>query len=196
MALYNDLAWRDIILMCSDLLQQGVLVQRDVDGKLDFKASAPSWDVPWHFTVQKGNLNCLLWNRVIFNHIFKKVPDSLLQGRVWVPSGCQNCFKIVVRPHNLKQLFDLVDLQKRLDFDAKCGIEHRPYVFGLYGGYFYNRGLEQGLDRYKVVRKEVDKCLSCIAASLAVITEKYFKLIDQEEQICPLRQGSFTQDFY
>ena len=75
MALYNDLAWRDIILMCSDLLQQGVLVQRDVDGKLDFKTSAPSWDVPWHFTVQKGNLNCLLWNRIIFNHIFKKVPE-------------------------------------------------------------------------------------------------------------------------
>ncbi len=157
MALYNQLRRRDIILMCADLLQQNVLVQRDVDGKLDFKNPAPSWDVPWHFTVQKGNLNCLLWSRLMFHNIFKKIPDSIINGQVWIPSGCQNCFKVVVRPQTLKQLFALVDLQKKLDIDAKCGVEHRAYVFGNYGGYFYNRGMEQGLETYNIVREAINE---------------------------------------
>ena len=157
MALYNQLARKDIHMMCYELLKEGILHIRDVDGKLDFKHATQAWDVPWHFVVQKGNLNCQLWNKIMFNVVFKKAPESLLQGRVWVPSGCQACFKIVSRPNTLKQLFATVELQKRLDLDAKCGLEHRAYVHGLYGGYWYNRGLEQGLERYKIVRKAHDE---------------------------------------
>jgi hypothetical protein len=157
MALYNEIARRDILMMCFDLLKQGVLKQRDVDGKLEFNNPAPAWDVPWHFTVQKADLNCQLWSKVMFNVVFKKVPVSMQNGTVWVPSGCQNCFKIVARPKTIKQLFAIVKLQKRLDIASKCGIEHRAHVFGNYGAYWYNRGLEEGLKNYKVVRQAIDE---------------------------------------
>lgn len=154
---YRDLRRRDIIIMCYDLLKQGVLRIRDADGKLEWKDPSMSWDGPWHHTVQKGNLNCILWSKIMFNVVFKKAPQSMRNGKVWVPSGCQSCWKVVARPKTIKQLFAMVDLQKALDLDAKCGLEHRAHVFGLYGGYWYTRSMEQGLQVYKIVRQALDE---------------------------------------
>lgn len=144
-------------MWCFDLLKNGYLIIRDKDGKLDFGPASMAWDVPWHFTVQRGILNCQLWSKVIFNEIFKKLPPSLTNGKVWVPSGCQSCWKVVSRPKTVKQLFATADLQKRLGWHAKCGLEHRAHVFGLYGAYWYSRSIEQGVECYKLVRKEIDE---------------------------------------
>ena len=43
---------------------------------------------------------------------------------------------------------------------CKCGTEHRLTTTGLYGGYFYCKGEEEGLARYKEVRTLVNKHLS------------------------------------
>jgi hypothetical protein len=51
----------------------------------------------------------------------------------------------VVRPTTLKELFQLHDIQVELDRPSKCGIEKRYTVHALYGGYFYNNSLEEGL---------------------------------------------------
>ena len=157
MAPYNDLRRRDILMMCFELLKNKVLVIRDADGKLEFGPAMGAWDVPWHFVVQKGNLNCQLWSKVMFSVIFKNAPVSLTKGKTWVPTGCQGCYKVVARPKTIKQLFATVELQKRLGLHAKCGLEHRAHVFGLYGAYWYNRGLEQGKECYKIVRKAIDE---------------------------------------
>lgn len=143
-------------MWCFDLLKQGYLVIRDSDGKLDFGPANSAWDVPWHYVVQKGILNCQLWSKVMFGQIFKKLPKEITGGKQWVPIGCQSCWKVVARPKTLKQLFATVDLQKRLGHHAKCGIEHRAHVFGLYGAYWYNRSQEQGLECYRMVRTAVD----------------------------------------
>jgi hypothetical protein len=74
----------------------------------------------------------------------------------WVPSDCQGCWKVVVRPPTLLALFALEHLQKRLDRPSKCGIEVRESVHGLYGGYFYNLSLEDGRECYAAVRAAVD----------------------------------------
>lgn len=153
---YTALRRRDILMWSFDLLKQGYLVVRDSDGKLDFGPSNIAWDVPWHFVVQKGVLNCQLWSKVMFNEIFKKVSPKIRKDKVWVPSGCQSCWKVVARPKTLKQLIATVDLQKRLGWHAKCGIEHRAHVFGLYGAYWYSRSLQQGLECYKLVRQAYD----------------------------------------
>ena len=157
MTLYNDIAQRDIIKMCEELLRQKILFQRDVDGKLELGEGKPAWDVPWEFTVQAGDLNCQLWSNLMFKQIFNRLPFYYTGGKKFVPSGCMDCFKVVARPKTLKGLFALSRLQKRLDKPAKCGIEHRQYVFGLYGGYWYNRGLDEGLERYKEVRKAINE---------------------------------------
>ncbi len=78
----------------------------------------------------------------------------------FIHSYCHKCFKVVVKPRTVKELFTLQELQQTMDRPAKAGIEIRGYVPKLYGGYFYNRGLSNGQECYKVVRKLVDEKIS------------------------------------
>jgi len=80
----------------------------------------------------------------------------------FIPTLCLACWKVVVRPKTLLELFKLYNLQvgmnEKEDVACKCGIEiDRPYVHALYGGYFYCHEKESGLERYSQVRKLVDE---------------------------------------
>ena len=155
MAYYNDVMSKDIVSMAYGLLEKRALKLRDVDGKLVYDSST-EWKTPWHHVKSGDSINCQLWNAVMFVHLFKNLPYSVTGGRSFIPTGCQHCFKVVVRPPTLKALFALEALQERLGLDSKCGIEMRAHVFGLYGGYFYNRGLSAGHECYGKVRAAVD----------------------------------------
>jgi hypothetical protein len=87
----------------------------------------------------------------------------------FIHSFCHECYKVVVRPRTVKQLFQLCDLQEKMTYSAKCGIELRPSVPTLYGGYFYNRGLDAGRECLKTVKKEVR---SKIDPSMKVILKR------------------------
>jgi len=69
---------------------------------------------------------------------------------------CLQCWKVVVTPHNLIQLFELEQIQLEMNVPCKCGIELRDYTPKFYGGYFYNHSLDEGRERYEQVRKAVD----------------------------------------
>jgi hypothetical protein len=82
----------------------------------------------------------------------------------------------VVKPFTLKELMDLYAFQKAFtanymekDRFCKCGIEERKCVHYNYGGYFYNKSKQQGLERYEQVRKAVDK----INPHIPVILKRY-----------------------
>ncbi len=77
-------------------------------------------------------------------------------GRLgFIHSYCHDCYKVVAKPKTVKQLFQLHALQQKMGLPAKCGIEIRPFVPRLYGGYFYNRSLEAGKECLKKVKKAV-----------------------------------------
>lgn len=97
------------------------------------------WDGPWFHVRHHPEADCNLWHKVIFNN-FK-----------FIPEGCLSCWKVVVRPQWLEDLFKLLEFQLELDRPSKCGTELRPNVYGAYGGYFYNRSKEEGLECYKTV---------------------------------------------
>ena len=118
------------------------------DGKFVPNGVSVGWDAPWVYVQTVSDARCDIYHKVFFN-ILKMVP-----------SYCRNCWKIVVRPQNLIELFDLYEFQREMGVPCKCGIEKRPTVDGLYGGYFYTKSKEQGLERYKEVRKLVNKHLS------------------------------------
>lgn len=152
MSFYEKLKGGNLIRLFGQLLKAGALKMRDGDGKfmVDFHLT---WDAPWVYTKVDKRMNCFLWKDITFHSIIEKqVPP----GHQWVPFACQECYKVVVRPETLKQLFALEKVQRQLDHPSKCGTEERPSVFGNYGGYFYNRGLHEGIDCYKKVRKAVD----------------------------------------
>lgn len=82
-------------------------------------------------------------------------------GRLgFIHSHCHECWKVVVKPKTVKQLMQLCDLQEEINHPAKCGIELRPFVPRLYGGYFYNRSYDAGMECLKkikrVVRERID----------------------------------------
>jgi hypothetical protein len=74
----------------------------------------------------------------------------------FVPLGCMDCYKIVVRPRTYDQLLKLEEAQTELGFASKCGVEIRPAVKGLYGGYFYNRGLDEARKKLKTIKRAYD----------------------------------------
>jgi len=94
----------------------------------------------------------------------------------FIPSPCLKCWKVVVKPFTLQELMALYEFQKEFtanymtkDRFCKCGVEERAWTPYNYGGYFYNRSKQQGLERYAQVRKAVDK----INPNIPVILKRY-----------------------
>jgi hypothetical protein len=77
-----------------------------------------------------------------------------------VPKRCMYCWKIVVEPRTIVELCQLNVLLEKLKFDSKCGIEIRKFVNRNYGGYFYLDTKKEAMERYDVVREEIDKRIS------------------------------------
>jgi len=146
---YDQAKANDIISLVRPLLEQGGYKLRDGDGKI-FVETFMAFLTPWHHVYHADNLDCHTWHKIMFDVIFQRT------GRKMAPSRCHNCWKVVVRPKTLKQLFALLGLQQRMGRPSKCGIEVRETVCGHYGGYFYNYSLPEGLECYEAVRAEVD----------------------------------------
>jgi len=150
---YDMVSDGDIIENFKPLLVTGGYRLRDEDGKICVTTPSLSWETPWHHIVHDHFLDCHRWHTIVFDLFSRVLPDE----KSFVPSSCMNCWKVVVRPKSLLGLFSLMHLQMRLDKPSKCGIEIRPYVHGLYGGYFYNHSLQEGVECYKTIRAEVDQ---------------------------------------
>lgn len=148
---YDWMVAHDILEHLRPLWERGGFKLREADGKL---VGTPNMAIegPWHYIKHKWEFDCFTWHHVIFEHISKRQ----VLGFKFVPSRCQECFKVVIRPKTLKQLFALEKLQIAMDKPCKCGIEIRDTVHGLYGGYFYCKGLEEGLKRFSEVRQAID----------------------------------------
>lgn len=110
------------------------------------------------------------------NEAYCSVYNMIFKACGFIPSRCLKCWKVVVKPFTLKELMALYEFQKEFtanymekDRFCKCGVEPRHYVHYNYGGYFYNRSKQQGLERYEQVRKAVDK----INPHIPVILKRY-----------------------
>lgn len=141
---YVTLAENDLIGRVEQLLRSEGYFLSDDGNKITAELK-PSWETPWHHIGDDSRFDCYIWHTIIFNTLG------------FIPIGCMDCFKVVVRPKTLKQLFALLDLQLELNLPSKCGIEVRPVVRGLYGGYFYNKGLEAGLECFKLIKQKMSE---------------------------------------
>lgn len=156
--LYMTLDHLDLVGKLRPLLEKQGYILRPEDSKFVPRQVSVAWDAPWIYVHADPMARCDLYHRVFYN-----ILDH-------IHSFCRNCWKVVVRPQNLKQLFDLYEIQRDMGVPCKCGLELRKTVSGMYGGYFYNRSYEQGLERYEEVRKLVDENLS---SEVPVILKRY-----------------------
>jgi len=166
--LYLRLCNMDLKKKLSTLLK-GQYHARIEDGKFVPNLPAMGIEAPWVY-VQSSPARCDIYHRVFFD-VLKMIP-----------SYCRECYKVVVMPRTLVELFDLYEMERDMGVPCKCGIELRKTDTRLYGGYFYCRGLEQGKERYAEVRALIDERLS---PETKVILKRYCT----EYEIGPDGQG-------
>ena len=109
--LYGWLKQNDVVEMLQPLLKRGGYRLRISDGKFEAE-SVYGADGPWIHVKHARGKKCHLWHQIMFNVVSEPLPEALR----FVPSGCQECWKVVVRPKTLKQLFALWEIEKRLPY--------------------------------------------------------------------------------
>lgn len=139
---YEKLKSEDMIEVIQPILRAGY--NFNMEGQLEAPKKIMATNTPWVFARQDANRHCEIWHKIWFGIL------GLL------PSPCLECWKVVVRPKSLRDLFNLRDIQVEMDVPSKCGIEIRDTVFGHYGGYFYTDSYAQGVIRWAEVRQAVD----------------------------------------
>lgn len=139
---YKEVQAMDVIQRIRPLIEQNRFQLRE-DMRIVPTRQIPDPNTPWIPTNPEQHRKCKLWHDVYFEYFN------------FIPLTCfANCWKVVVRPKTIKQLFALYDFQKKIGWPSKCGIETRPYVGGPYGGYFYNISAEQGLQTKEFLIEE------------------------------------------
>jgi len=127
---YDLLAGSDVIDLLHELFDKYNYKLRDEDGKITGKLSQ-AIDTPWiHIkpAIRSDGkpYDCYKWHKIMFNQISQK------SKKPWVPSECHQCWKVVVRPQTLEQLFGVEQMMYALDRPSKCGLRPRDLVFGHY----------------------------------------------------------------
>ena len=89
----------DLMAKAKGLIGRGYSI-RPSDNKIVTTTPSKSVDAPWYYTRQHPELNCNLWHHITF-----RVFDIL-------PQGCMSCWKVVVRPRTVKELFMLLHIQE------------------------------------------------------------------------------------
>lgn len=128
---YTESSKYDIDGMCKPWLDTGQAKKR-ADGVIEV-AVTKLHNSPWYH-VNQLNGGCSTWQQIIFPFVG------------YVPMRCMSCWKVVVRPRTLVELFALAEIQEGCQYKCKCGCEPRVFVHGNYGGYFYFTSKEDGLD--------------------------------------------------
>ena len=146
-SVYDHLRSHDILDQLKPLLDSNAYELRLVDGKFVAKNIQVARETPWIHIRHADGFDCGLWHQIIFNVISKSLPAH----ERFVPRNCQQCWKVVFKPRTLEQLLNLHEMQKIMDIPSKSGIEVRDHVHGLYGGYFYNKSQEAGIECYNYV---------------------------------------------
>jgi hypothetical protein len=84
-----------------------------------------------------------------------------------IPEYCFDCYKIVVEPRNVVELFKLMILFEKpenlnlvRDNTRKCMVEYRPRVPGTYKGFIYYRRLQEAEKSIRHVRAVIAREIS------------------------------------
>ena len=125
------------------------------DGKFRMANPGQPHDTPWlHAPVfipktREAGVDCGILT-IFHNYVFQQKA---------VHSFCMECYKVVVIPESLAQVHKIAEWQSTLGLACKVGAERRTYTQRVWGAYFYCRGVEEGKERYKMVREWVDENL-------------------------------------
>lgn len=154
--LYEGLVNADFITKIGPLLNNGGFMLDLYTSKIVPAMPKQEHTSPWLYVKRAKNRQCALWWRAFSG-------CGILH-----PFCAERCWKVVVRPRTVKELFILLaiekDLSATLGLPCKCGIEQRKYTAALYGGYFYADSKAEGKEVYQEVRNRVSAEIGSYAA--------------------------------
>jgi hypothetical protein len=118
------------------------------DGKIDHHRRMHP-DPPWCYIKPVTLQNCHFYHKILFNVIYQTKK---------VPIYCQeHCWKVVLAPRDLQELMALRFFMIDMNRPSKCGSEtERDNSNKLWGGYFYNTSMEEGLACFDTIKKRLD----------------------------------------
>lgn len=109
--------------------------------------------MPWYTINGYSGEDCRYWENIVTIPQWGK--------KRFIPLHCMNnCWKVVTRPKNLKEVFRLLEAMEVSGLRCKIGSEVRETVNAEWGAYFWNPSKAEGLKCKKKVRKMVDEVLS------------------------------------
>jgi len=148
------------------------------DGKLTPGRQQGAFNSPWIFANYGGrNKFCGWWNEFYCGK-FKVIP-----------SHCRfACWKTVIKPRNLSELFEVYAVLRMLDLPSKCGMDLRDYTYGPWAGFIYGDTLAIGRSYYARVRKLIPDEISiilkrgCTEMERMIPSDKWDDLNDHTEK--------------
>ena len=76
-----------------------------------------------------------------------------------IPKYCFDCYKVSIEPRTVVELFKLMVVFEKLklpnDNTRKCMVEGRENIQGAYKGLIYCRGMKEGEETLRLIRKKV-----------------------------------------
>ena len=192
MSYYSDLKNIDVIEWIRPLIENKTYKMRQSDGRFVMCEMTDPHESPWHHIRHQPGAKCPYLHHQLFNVISPRTPAGK-----FVPRFCQECWKIVIRPHNLKQLFALEKVLVELNWPSKCGVEKRSYTplsKYLYGGYIYSKSAEEGGNRLLKIREvladtpglEDVECYlkrACTEMELAMPHSNEWEVTDEQKRV-------------
>lgn len=116
-----------------NLLQGGNMYVRPEDGRIAAKGKEQPLGTPWIHIQHGVGRHCGLWNQIYCQHF------NL------IPYYCRyHCWKTVIKPRTVEELFNLEGHLHSMNLPAKCGIDVRNYTPWPYAGFIYGDSLEEG----------------------------------------------------
>jgi len=117
-------------------------------------------NTPWCHAKSTPGKRCALDHNITFKHW------KIIHPR------CMECWKVCVtlpQMGGFEQLLNLEQLQLRMGYASKCGMEMRDYTPKFWGGYWYTESFDGGRDRFNEVKEALKKHVSEEAAESLIL---------------------------
>lgn len=143
--IFEELVKVDVLNPILPMLYEGRLTLES-DGSISIKRQMDP-NSPWVFKSSPPDRDSTKWLEVYF------------RCYRFIPRTCHSCFKVVLKPETLDDLYKVWKLQMKMDLASKCGLETRSFVRSKgYVAYWYcpiAGGLEEARSWFKKIKTKV-----------------------------------------
>jgi hypothetical protein len=138
---------------------------------------------PWCHIKPARFRQCGIWQT--WHELF-----PVVGGAPYIPSGCQACWKVVIRPANVAELLRLMSILRSSDLPCKCGMDLRTWTGHPWGGFIYADTQEQG-HQYM---EDIDDPIRCMISDRCADSVHLKRGCTEFDEIMPSDQWGMNEE--